>query len=235
MFVCLFVSIRSRRCRREILAAAALTAGTSCGFNPLPPLPAGDTTGVHHAGYVYPVSIRSRRCRREIRKAGRRKAANMSFNPLPPLPAGDTRPPMGKASLVGEFQSAPAVAGGRYNLSEAARMAGYAVSIRSRRCRREIRRGAAIARVAFQFQSAPAVAGGRYHADVDCYINSCSFNPLPPLPAGDTSREIPLTPHLAGFNPLPPLPAGDTLPHAADRHHRRRFNPLPPLPAGDTS
>ena len=62
-----------------------------------------------------------------------------------------------------------------------------------------------------------------------------SFNPHPPLLAGETSC---ITTHKArtnGFNPHPPLLAGETrCAVVLARSRRVRFNPHPPLLAGET-
>ena len=132
------VSIRSRRCRREIPGAAlCVTTRQSC-FNPLPPLPAGDTP--RGWAWVDPlkVSIRSRRCRREILSAERlRIPANACFNPLPPLPAGDTVRFLDGLTPYSSFNPLPPLPAGDTKISSSMSRRAT-VSIRSRRCRREI-------------------------------------------------------------------------------------------------
>ena len=85
------------------------------------------------------VSIRARHCWRAIpalREAARR--AYSGFNPRPPLLAGDTVICWQVSTAAPMFQSAPAIAGGRY-LRHHRRIDALAiVSIRARHCWRAI-------------------------------------------------------------------------------------------------
>jgi len=107
-------------------------------FNPRPPLLAGDPSPASLPAWVTRVSIRARHCWRAI----------------PPQSSV-------KWDQSQQFQSAPAIAGGRSNsLREAMSELGL-------------------------FQSAPAIAGGRSTAPTAPTWSACSFNPRPPLLAGD--------------------------------------------------
>ena len=109
------------------------------------------------------------------------------------------------------------------------------------------------------FQSAPAITGGRCEHQARHSRDCRSFNPRPPLLAGDANAALPVAqgvpvsirarhywramrctvccrrPVLLGFNPRPPLLAGDA-PHSARVVGASEcFNPRPPLLAGDAT
>ena len=106
------------------------------------------------------------------------------------------------------FQSAPAIAGGRcvrrtlvrvvdevsirarhcwraMRHAPARRRAGRRVSIRARHCWRAMLGSARLPPTCTSFQSAPAIAGGRCSSGWTRCSRSPSFNPRPPLLAGD--------------------------------------------------
>ena len=60
-----------------------------------------------------------------------------------------------------------------------------------------------------------------------------SFNPRPPLLAGDAAHLARGPVRLASFNPRPPLLAGDAATRSTRRAPWSCFNPRPPLLAGD--
>ena len=109
------------------------------------------------------------------------------FNPRPPLLAGDAAMAVAWYDTMWVFQSAPAIAGGRCR-GEVFAQLQILVSIRARHCWRAMRATQANAMAVEMFQSAPAIAGGR----CTCALRSCcaptSFNPRPPLLAGDARR-----------------------------------------------
>ena len=185
------VSIRARHCWRAMLPGRP-------GRLPCPP-----------------VSIRARHCWRAMPCGGCRcRHRCVCFNPRPPLLAGDA--PHGPVGVnVGmKFQSAPAIAGGRCCAagSRAAPstsfnprpplLAGDApvithsphhhkVSIRARHCWRAMPGALFFTQRSHTFQSAPAIAGGRCLFSTVSISPLASFNPRPPLLAGDAGRRRP--------------------------------------------
>ena len=120
------------------------------------------------------------------------------------------RPAAAAASVAAQlFQSTPAIAGGRDDLSDLSTMP------------RSV------------FQSTPAIAGGRDFLNTRCHCDPQRFNPRPPLLAGETRFGLATAQHLEVsiharhcwrarqrqiffslgpfcFNPRPPLLAGET-------------------------
>ncbi len=155
------VSIRARHCWRAnrnrpashqstdtFQSAPAIAGGrieVSCcpapaprGFNPRPPLLAGESRVFQRLKEAFIVSIRARHCWRANRIVWQQGLTRMLF------------------------QSAPAIAGGRIN----ARLESLERTL--------------------LFQSAPAIAGGRIATPLSGPWASCSFNPRPPLLAGES-------------------------------------------------
>ena len=154
------VSIRARHCWRAMhrwhachhtlmaFQSAPAIAGGRClceschtssfnGFNPRPPLLAGDAM----------------RAAKPTRLLG-------GFNPRPPLLAGDAGAVADQGFSEIEFQSAPAIAGGRCERASGCPLVSV-VSIRARHCWRAMRAAGHPHCLLFGFQSAPAIAGGR--------------------------------------------------------------------------
>ena len=130
------------------------------GFNPRPPLLAGESIHANDDRGLCVVSIRARHCWRANPPSPWLPASPPpGFNPRPPLLAGESPPPVSMLRTR-QFQSAPAIAGGRIAATRQ-HAANKAVSIRARHCWRanphhQNRPGAHV-----RFQSAPAIAGGR--------------------------------------------------------------------------
>ena len=61
-----------------------------------------------------------------------------------------------------------------------------------------------------------------------------SFNPRPPLLAGESKCSMPLRPRARRFNPRPPLLAGESARTYWQQRQRQSFNPRPPLLAGES-
>ena len=162
------------------------TLPTSAGFNPRPPLLAGDALRHWLSGRPRRVSIRARHCWRAMLGFFHPDNVHTFVSIRARHCWRAMRAPRRPRATVSWFQSAPAIAGGR--------------------CEDAVLHTAC---ATIQFQSAPAIAGGRCLLPHHRRPADCSFNPRPPLLAGDAG----------------PLPA----------HHRhpRRFNPRPPLLAGD--
>ena len=139
----------------------------------------------------------------------------MSFNPRPPLLAGETSTstvPWGSSTVsiharhcwrarrqIGdsimftlEFQSTPAIAGGRdAGCVDIGEVAGN-VSIHARHCWRARPFLGVIAQLDVGFQSTPAIAGGRDRVIAIFTGDHVGFNPRPPLLAGETCVVISL-------------------------------------------
>ena len=118
------------------------------------------------------------------------RSAMRCFNPRPPLLAGDacTNPPC--CSTSRSFNPRPPLLAG-----DAAAGTGladvYRVSIRARHCWRAMPPYLQTWSALVQFQSAPAIAGGRCRQAAPLLAFEVSFNPRPPLLAGD-AVEVPL-------------------------------------------
>ena len=239
-------------------AAVNQKSSKDTSFNPRPPLLAGDA-----------------RPRRPLWPVG------CCFNPRPPLLAGDAaRSPSGLKVTLG-FQSTPAIAGGRCSRSlmpwccwpgfnpRPPLLAGDAqiipfvreatiVSIHARHCWRAMRDGRSGLRSGFrQFQSTPAIAGGRCTTGKVMFCGAVSFNPRPPLLAGDADIVLANNEHdrvsiharhcwramrlsrrcctlgATVFQSTPAIAGGRCRATRGHRIFRGCFNPRPPLLAGD--
>jgi len=177
------VSIRARHCWRAmrhpeaqhmgnaVFQSAPAIAGGRCkaltraafgarGFNPRPPLLAGDAHGHGHIVAVQIVSIRARHCWRAMLGA-------LAMN-------GVTR----------SFQSAPAIAGGRCTWTAGGGYARTDVSIRARHCWRAMLITLDDSLAFRQFQSAPAIAGGRCPAMESWARDLGKFQSAPAIAGG---------------------------------------------------
>ena len=178
------VSIRARHCWRAMRRGASRTSPHDCGFNPRPPLLAGDAPHGRRSARPHAVSIRARHCWRAMHQQDDRSPRWSRFNPRPPLLAGDARAPAPRASRAKCFNPRPpllagdAAAATKYaewlEVSIRARHCwrampslrqwlqhAYEVSIRARHCWRAMRQPASPPHPTTTFQSAPAIAGGR--------------------------------------------------------------------------
>ena len=220
-------AIAGGRCR-----AGREAEGCDQRFNPRPPLLAGDAGKDAVIAGLHAVSIRARHCWRAMPRRRRHSPsprtvsirARHCWRAMPTAPRH--RPRCGEVSIRArhcwramhpaprgirgrrEFQSAPAIAGGRclsgiffclqrcgFNprpplLAGDARvgkgfLGAVAVSIRARHCWRAMPAPNALRRRSHQFQSAPAIAGGRCPSFRRCTARAPGFNPRPPLLAGD--------------------------------------------------
>ena len=173
-----------------------LLAGDACspydspdcavGFNPRPPLLAGDAIQCLQCGRQVRVSIRARHCWRAMPVTGSPVARHQAVS-IRARHCWRAMPLAGCSRHAPEmFQSAPAIAGGRCTSP----------------CE--------ISGIDHKFQSAPAIAGGRcslrHRQTAHC---RWSFNPRPPLLAGDACATVIDSPSILSFNPRPPLLAGD--------------------------
>ncbi len=201
-----------------------------CCFNPRPPLLAGDVLDLASRQRTAVVSIRARHCWRAMLNrptcspgcwlfqsapaiaGGRCEWAQHQsteldrFNPRPPLLAGDAHQGFTRRHQPVVFQSAPAIAGGRcvVGLPEKQHVD---VSIRARHCWRAML-------VSDGLRPIPG-----------------SFNPRPPLLAGDAQHPGQHRPRHPGFNPRPPLLAGDAA-HGAGSALPSRFQSAPAIAGG---
>ena len=161
--------------------------------------------------------------------------------------------------MCAQFQSAPAIAGGRIWLASSAARPMACFNPRPPLLAGESSLQSTRQRLGW-FQSAPAIAGGRILIRA-AWVPGClqSFNPRPPLLAGESCRPSPGPVRWGCFNPRPPLLAGESqrlrpysqvrrfqsapaiaggrIPELAARARctRWRFNPRPPLLAGESA
>ena len=205
------------------------------GFNPRPPSLAGDPAPVVSNGVSYE-----------------------RFNPRPPSLAGDPFMGFGSNGLH-QFQSAPAITGGRSPVDATASVrfplvsirarhhwraiqhswktwvSSQKVSIRARHHWRAIRHGGYRQRPQRQFQSAPAITGGRSAKYLAQASSEDGFQSAPAITGGrsyqlSTGETVSLC-----FNPRPPSLAGDPISRSCCQPCQDRFNPRPPSLAGDPS
>ena len=188
--------------------ATMRTAALPCCFNPRPPLLAGDAQAVPSMNECWRVSIRARHCWRAMppRRLRHRHHVLVSIRARHCWRAMPSELDLHKR--VGRFQSAPAIAGGRCRVQgvpleghqgfnprppllagDAVDRQGTAlvqvVSIRARHCWRAMPVWRSGFHTPTRFQSAPAIAGGRCKGLWRLPRAPGSFNPRPPLLAGD--------------------------------------------------
>ena len=137
--------------------------GAARRFNPRPPLLAGDAAG---------------RC-----PGGRRTCR---FNPRPPLLAGDARGSCCQSPCHPRFNPRPPLLAGDAHVVDAG-LVVFVVSIRARHCWRAMPPLPPSPPLPAMFQSAPAIAGGRCTAVPSAMVATICFNPRPPLLAGDAA------------------------------------------------
>ena len=184
-------------------------------FNPRPPIQAGETTAQvdmslqHFPFQSTPADTGGRNGPRWWPRVAWR-----CFNPRPPIQAGETLAPAAlfqhsrqvsiharryrrakppAASLyvprLSVFQSTPADTGGRNGIALHSAIERRHVSIHARRYRRA-KQGMELHQVSInQFQSTPADTGGRNQHRCRTSQGSWSFNPRPPIQAGETIRQ----------------------------------------------
>ena len=189
------VSIRARHCWRAMPAAPACAWCPCARFNPRPPLLAGDAL----------ISTRMtspKRC----------------FNPRPPLLAGDANPLRILCAREIQFQSAPAIAGGRCPASSRNLRRSRDVSILARHCWRAMPQRQLGIPPSMEFQSAPAIAGGRCNLLAVDAQGNYKFQSAPAIAGGRCMSAASLAIGPSCFNPRPPLLAGD----APSSSRRRR-------------
>ena len=236
----------------------ATRASPHRGFNPRPPLLAGDANTAHDCGKLQIVSIRARHCWRAMHPLANIKDGWKLFQSAPAIAGGRCPCNWRCTASPRWFQSAPAIAGGRCSRMNAQTdaeasfnprpplLAGDAsphtgqtnnqtVSIRARHCWRAMQLCSHQKVRDGVFQSAPAIAGGRCVIWALTLFLRKRFNPRPPLLAGDAANEVSEGEIDRCFNPRPPLLAGDA--HSTNPRSSRSncFNPRPPLLAGDAN
>ena len=91
----------------------ACCAAAHSGFNPRPPLLAGDASNTNASVVELVVSIRARHCWRAMPYVGSREAGKQTFQSAPAIAGGRCQIGTTGPTLVQMFQSAPAIAGGR--------------------------------------------------------------------------------------------------------------------------
>ena len=228
------VSIRARHCwranrlRPQRLAravAVSIRARHCWRANP---------HGAHKVGHLDLVSIRARHCWRANRAwwVQAQRYGLVSIRARHCWRAN--RPALQQVREPCTFQSAPAIAGGRIDGSGGSEAPGAVVSIRARHCWRANRILPGSKRIDPWFQSAPAIAGGRIYRRSCSALAPASFNPRPPLLAGESPSTRPTSSRVC-FNPRPPLLAGESAPAPLALQATSCFNPRPPLLAGESA
>ena len=228
----------------------------ACGFNPRPPLLAGESSLHRAQKRAGPVSIHARHCWRANRLARRGGRQRTRFNPRPPLLAGESMLNGAVRAMMDVSIHARHCWRANPRLAQDAIQRG-GVSIHARHCwRANLSRRSSTASGS-PFQSTPAIAGGRIDQPPPFFGRRGGFNPRPPLLAGESPilRAVPVV--QVCFNPRPPLLAGESgcrvvggnvlLVSIHARHcwranlHRCAngtllvcFNPRPPLLAGES-
>ena len=250
------VSIRARHCWRAMPPLPGAGRRRRPCFNPRPPLLAGDAAAAPAAPVAAPVSIRARHCWRAMPPGGARPRRYHPFQSAPAIAGGRCRAHAGARGRHRGFNPRPPLLAGDAPVSQRA-CCPQGVSIRARHCWRAMPQDAFAAAMGCKFQSAPAIAGGRCLSRSSGRSLASSFNPRPPLLAGDAPTRprgrwafwvFQSAPAIAGgrcpahrrasqtpfsFNPRPPLLAGDAARPASPSTPTRCFNPRPPLLAGD--
>ena len=226
------------------------------GFNPRPPLLAGDARSHCRRDPSQQVSIRARHCWRAMLRRDIATGAGRQFQSAPAIAGGRCDQRAAQAAESAAFQSAPAIAGGRCPAAARSVCARGAVSIRARHCWRAMRRGANKGRSLAGFQSAPAIAGGRCvverfgqtYRPVSIRARHCwRAMPAPPgahpragrvsIRARHCWRAMRCSCALTRwpprcFNPRPPLLAGDARGAAGSHGHVQRFQSAPAIAGG---
>ena len=178
------------------------------GFNPRPPLLAGEWQDALDAATATLVSIHARHCWRANESTSPTSAASPKFQSTPAIAGGRMKPSPRSCASRMLFQSTPAIAGGR--------MAKRPRSTSKPRA----------------FQSTPAIAGGRMGPQRRPGRQPRCFNPRPPLLAGEWWAGGWLARvGTRGFNPRPPLLAGEWR-KRAKRTGGRRFQSTPAIAGG---
>ena len=203
------VSIRARHCWRAMRVIPNSRRTTESGFNPRPPWLAGDAQQIaHHPGRLT-VSIRARHCWRAMPPQQQQPQGNSEFQSAPAIAGGRCCGPRIHSQRLGCFNPRPPLLAGDAFVVQCHGRQGR-VSIRARHCWRAMPPSRRPCRARHRFQSAPAIAGGR----------------CPPT----ASRA---TPSRAPFQSAPAIAGGRCRAARAQDQHRRCFNPRPPLLAGD--
>ena len=184
--------------------------GRDC-FNPRPPLLAGEWPAPRRPAPI-PTPFQTTPAIAGGRMPGTPPAHPLpggGFNPRPPLLAGECSVTHAAYAWPKSFQSTPAIAGGRMIQVPGTALAAERVSIHARHCWRANASAQALFRARLRFQSTPAIAGGRMWPPSTPPAASSSFNPRPPLLAGECNQTRRRLGPCGGFNPRPPLLAGE--------------------------
>ena len=232
-----------------------ICCGQPLGFNPRPPLLAGDAQSLGGPIAAAIVSIRARHCwRAMLPDSPILYSVPDGFNPRPPLLAGDARRACASAlryavsirarhcwramhtpgqavEPADVFQSAPAIAGGRCTPARLRLWRIWIVSIRARHCWRAMRSSLENSRRLSEFQSAPAIAGGRCHRN----LRQRRHRRRVSIRARHCWRAMRRTAGRRGagrgFNPRPPLLAGDAS-NQGSVDSNNRFQSAPAIAGG---
>ena len=179
-------------------------------FNPRPPLLAGESLFVASKAHHRSVSIHARHCWR----------ANRGIE--------------GYSQHAHEFQSTPAIAGGRIVAAIKIASSYLGFNPRPPLLAGESWQPTDDDRDSYVFQSTPAIAGGRIARAGSMRTARRVFQSTPAIAGGRIKK-----PRISGavvhrFNPRPPLLAGESAMRVAAVWRESCFNPRPPLLAGES-
>ena len=201
------------------------------------------------------VSIRARHCWRAMPSPSEARPVTLMFQSAPAIAGGRCSRPACRPALSARFNPRPPLLAGDARRCREVDDKSK-VSIRARHCWRAMRKRARRPGRKSPFQSAPAIAGGRCLPPDSWVAAALSFNPRPPLLAGDAFHlrnlaqahdvsirarhcwraMLPCTTqraHSAGFQSAPAIAGGRCMPGACATPWHKCFNPRPPLLAGD--
>ena len=177
-------------------------------FNPRPPLLAGDALRpVRRARHVI-VSIRARHCWRAMLRIMSRLQASLSFQSAPAIAGGRCPVPASLQRRRGRFNPRPPLLAGDASARRGDGV-GRRVSIRARHCWRAMLRPGEVTVWGGAFQSAPAIAGGRCPRVHWAKLANAKFQSAPAIAGGRCAGTAGEPSGTSSFNPRPPLLAGD--------------------------
>ena len=186
--------------RPPILAGDASTplplATPASSFNPRPPILAGDAAELIGAGVAWPVSIHARQYWRAMRLRTSAVESWCRFQSTPANTGGRCLGTTPCPSSQMEFQSTPANTGGRCHELFKRKFIGVEVSIHARQYWRAMlrsRRRPPPARSSFNPR--PPILAGDATCPYAFLSKTCCFNPRPPILAGDAAEQRPAGQH----------------------------------------
>ena len=154
-------------------------------FNPRPPLLAGETARTGRGSGRADVSIHARHYWRARRAVSAVSLERQQFQSTPAITGGRDVVIPGQRFFSHVFQSTPAITGGRDQIKRPI-WAPSGFSIHARHYWRARPKCISMSSATTKFQSTPAITGGRDATASALSAWPASFNPRPPLLAGET-------------------------------------------------